>query len=387
MNFRDNFKQAAKELMSSLPDEEQEGAQVDVEEEDWRESPEISTVGEIVTVQSPMRLPLATVIAAEDSVRGNLRCSGGMELYGEVLGDIHSGGDMRLSGRLEGNATGQNMDIRSGLVKGDLNSSGAVQIDGSSVVLGNVRAEMLSLNGKIKGNLDVEGALVVEANGVVSGRINAGRITVQEGAIILGEVNIRSVDYRDLFPDEEDLFGRPTRRTPPPGDGGYYQEAVRPQAPSQPAQQSVQQPAQQPVQSPVAPPVQPAAPATPVAPAAPAAPEGGEAAPQKTVTPYNFGRANSDGTPEGQNTNPFVRQPQGGGQTPPTNPFGGNQGGQGVPPANPFGGNQPQSPYGGGQGVPPANPFGGQPQNPYGQQPQNPYGQQPPGGRGPGSQD
>ncbi len=62
-------------------------------------------------------------------------------------------------------------------------------MDRDSLILGDISAQYLDLNGKIKGNVDVGGKAEFKTDAVILGNITASTITVLDGATIQGYVN------------------------------------------------------------------------------------------------------------------------------------------------------------------------------------------------------
>lgn len=215
MGLKDNFRQAAKELMSTP---EQPTGRGPAEEPRYdhaeRPAPRMEREG-AYSAPTPRETPppsygetrfgpQRTVISADTVVQGSITSSCGVEIFGEVYGDVTSQEDLKLCGRLEGNVNSKDVALSGGKLKGDVAATGQVRIDGASIVLGNLQADTLTLNGKVKGDLDVAESLIMESDAAVLGRILAGRITMSDGAIIQGEVHIRTNELGGLFPD--DLF-------------------------------------------------------------------------------------------------------------------------------------------------------------------------------------
>jgi cytoskeletal protein CcmA (bactofilin family) len=74
-------------------------------------------------------------------------------------------------------------------MQGNISSKGQVQIDRDSLLLGDIAAQYLDLNGKVKGNVDVGGKAEFKTDAVILGNITASTITVLDGATIQGYVN------------------------------------------------------------------------------------------------------------------------------------------------------------------------------------------------------
>ena len=251
MGLRDNFRQAAKELMDGPEAARSRGSSQPrpepVQEEKPMFTPEpIPTPAftpEPVYVPDPPRTPepprdpyfsrsyepappqeLTTIIAPGTVIRGSVESNTSMELYGEVQGDIVTTKDLKLKGKIQGNATGGNVELYSIHMVGNVTASGTAMLDSESEVEGDVTAESLILNGKIQGDVQVSKRLSLEGSAIVIGRVAADRLSVDEGAIIQGEVLIgKSV----LPPKQQPAYAPPTRPMAPP-------QAVRPTMPPVP---------------------------------------------------------------------------------------------------------------------------------------------------------
>lgn len=167
---------------------------------------------------------LTTIIAPGTIIRGSVESDTSMELYGEVQGDIVTTKDLKLKGKIQGNATGGNVELYSIHMVGNVTASGTAMLDSESEVEGDVTAESLVLNGKIQGDVQVSKRLSLEGSAVIVGRVAAERLSVDEGAIIQGEILIgKSV----LPPKQQPAYAPPVRPAAPP-------QAARPAMPTVP---------------------------------------------------------------------------------------------------------------------------------------------------------
>lgn len=139
MGLRDNFRQAVKELVdgpesapsgvpahppapgSGLP--EAEGLQHQETDQDLKEWERFmnsynstqsgSTDGRFVEYTHPAEPKVeVSIIAPGTIVRGSIESECDLECYGEVQGDIVTTKDLRLRGKVQGNATGDNIELR-----------------------------------------------------------------------------------------------------------------------------------------------------------------------------------------------------------------------------------------------------------------------------------
>ena len=213
MNLKSNFKQAAQELWKGpkgLSNRENKAedkpdpdlnSQKDIsspetalpvvkrEQAEKRFIPKNSFAAEITTIPAQR-----TIIAPGDIVSGNLQCTGDIEIYGTVNGDITGKGNLAISGKQEGNASCCDITINKGEIKGDIIASGNMKVDGGSCIVGNITAGSMVFDGKIPGDLDIKSSLILNKNAVISGKIIAGSISVEDGANICGEIQIRSIN-------------------------------------------------------------------------------------------------------------------------------------------------------------------------------------------------
>lgn len=91
-------------------------------------------------------------------------------------GNIRSENDIRISGRLEGEAV----------------SKGRVIVTSSGSVKGNVKAADADVAGKFDGELHISGKLVLRASAEIIGDIHAKTLLVEEGAKISGNCKMSS---------------------------------------------------------------------------------------------------------------------------------------------------------------------------------------------------
>ena len=96
-----------------------------------------------------------------------------------ITGNVRSFANVTIDGSI---MTGASM-------QGNLASKGRVQMDRDTIILGDIAAQYLDLNGKIKGNVDIGGKAEFKTDAIVMGNITASTITVLDGATIQGYVN------------------------------------------------------------------------------------------------------------------------------------------------------------------------------------------------------
>ena len=130
-----------------------------------------------------------TVISRNTIIDGNIRSFANINIDGSVKGDVKITKNISVTGKVVGDIECNNSVMNGASMQGNIASKGQVQLDRDSILLGDISAQYLDLNGKIKGNIDVGGKAEFKTDAVVLGNITASTITVLDGATIQGYVN------------------------------------------------------------------------------------------------------------------------------------------------------------------------------------------------------
>lgn len=130
-----------------------------------------------------------TVISRNTIIDGNIRSFANINIDGSVKGDVKITKNINVTGKVVGDIECNNSIMTGASMQGNVASKGQVQIDRDSMLLGDITAQYLDLNGKVKGNIDVGGKAEFKTDAVILGNITASTITVLDGATIQGYVN------------------------------------------------------------------------------------------------------------------------------------------------------------------------------------------------------
>lgn len=130
-----------------------------------------------------------TVISRNTIIDGNIRSFANINIDGSVKGDVTITKNINVTGKDVGDIECNNSIMSGASMQGNIVSKGQVQMDRDSLILGDISAQYLDLNGKIKGNVDVGGKAEFKTDAVILGNITASTITVLDGATIQGYVN------------------------------------------------------------------------------------------------------------------------------------------------------------------------------------------------------
>lgn len=92
----------------------------------------------------------SSILGPELEIRGDVKVSGSLLIYGKVYGNIQS--------------------------------NGAVRTANGSVVNGNISAKEAAIGGKVDGDLDVENKVTLGDTSLLTGNLKAAILTIEEGA-------------------------------------------------------------------------------------------------------------------------------------------------------------------------------------------------------------
>lgn len=130
---------------------------------------------------------------AEDCVwEGALRSEGDVEISCMFRGDITARGCVTLHATMEGNVEAGTLTLSSCALTGNVVCGGTVIISRDSVVTGNVTAKDVRCAGQIAGDLLVSDTLALESTARITGDTTAGSISVAQGAVLCGGVEIKA---------------------------------------------------------------------------------------------------------------------------------------------------------------------------------------------------
>jgi len=91
-----------------------------------------------------------------------------------IKGDVIAEGNIRIDGKLEGT----------------LSSKAKVVVGNTGVISGDISCQTASIEGKVDGKIQVSELLSIKSSGSFKGDMDAGKLEVQQGAVIEGTVNM-----------------------------------------------------------------------------------------------------------------------------------------------------------------------------------------------------
>ena len=144
-----------------------------------------------------------TVISESAIITGELTVSGNVRMMGKIKGNLTATGNLEIDGKVIGNLSGNDVELKHCELKGDVNATGFTFMDKDSIMIGNLSAKEVTLDGKVKGDISASHKVYVRSNAVVVGNIKASIIAIDEGAALQGQVIIASKGNSGLDIGEE----------------------------------------------------------------------------------------------------------------------------------------------------------------------------------------
>lgn len=177
----------------------EESAGVSEEKDIVEESQIEESKGAEKTMEMGNRVVLdeTSVITTGMVVTGDLSTEGSLDVAGTVNGNIDALGKLNITGHVNGNSKAAEIYAENAKINGEIISEGAVKIESSTVIIGNITASSAAIAGAVKGDIDVKGPVVLDASAIVMGNIKSKSVQINNGAVIEG---MCSQCYADVSP-------------------------------------------------------------------------------------------------------------------------------------------------------------------------------------------
>lgn len=138
-----------------------------------------------------------TVITKGTVIAGDITTDAGLEIKGRVTGNVETSGKLVVSGSINGNSKATEVFLDGADIRGDITTEGSLKVADGSVIIGNIKASCAVVAGAIKGNIDVNGAVVLDSTAKVLGDITCKLVQINNGAVIEGNC---SQSYAEVSP-------------------------------------------------------------------------------------------------------------------------------------------------------------------------------------------
>lgn len=148
----------------------------------------------------------ATVISRSMVIVGEITSSGDIDIYGDVKGSIRTDGDIKATGKIVGDLSGNSFMLNGCTIQGNITAKGNVTIGQNTVVVGDIVAENVKINGKVKGNLVIGKMSEFLENALLAGDVRSQTISMSQGAKLHGNVSV-ALDSSQSEKEFNSIFG------------------------------------------------------------------------------------------------------------------------------------------------------------------------------------
>ena len=137
------------------------------------------------------------VITQGMNIQGDVSTQGSLDLVGAIVGNVSALGKLSITGMIRGNSKAAEIYAEGAQINGDVSSEGAVKVGQSTVIIGNITATSAVIAGAVKGDIDVRGPVILDGTAIVMGDIKSKYVQINNGAVIEG---MCSQCYADVNP-------------------------------------------------------------------------------------------------------------------------------------------------------------------------------------------
>ncbi len=93
--------------------------------------------------------------------------------------------------KVEGDFTGEGDLVIEGIVIGNLSTHNNLRIGTDAIVEAEVKAKNAYIAGRVKGNVTIKGKLELTGSGMILGNVKASELSVESGGIINGQLTMQ----------------------------------------------------------------------------------------------------------------------------------------------------------------------------------------------------
>lgn len=148
----------------------------------------------------------ATVISRSMVIVGEITSVGDIDIYGDVKGSIKTDGDIKITGKIIGDLSGNSLTLNGCTIQGNIVAQGNVIIGVNTMVVGDIIAENIKVNGKVKGNLTIGKMSEFMENALLAGDVKSQTISMSQGAKLHGNVSV-ALDSSQSEREFDSIFG------------------------------------------------------------------------------------------------------------------------------------------------------------------------------------
>ena len=199
------YKDFQNQLQAEVIDELKEIDAFDIIEDEQRVSVVDSCDESVFTKYSAADADVVSVISNGMVVDGNVSSDRQVTVSGRVNGNVASANDVKINGLVVGDLKAANIQLNDAKVHGNSKAAGKIIVDGSSIIVGNLSANDISVNSKVKGVITATSNVDFKESALVVGDVVTGAIHMDEGSRVNASIMLTNKNAVEISDDEFDL--------------------------------------------------------------------------------------------------------------------------------------------------------------------------------------
>jgi cytoskeletal protein CcmA (bactofilin family) len=130
-------------------------------------------------------------------IEGSIKSTSALSILGTINGNVVCESEVTINGNITGDVKASDLQLISGQINGNIECKNIITINKNSSVKGNIDGKSLNCNGRIDGNIKLSGSVALKENSVVIGDISSKKISMTEGAVCRGKLQIDFIDSQN----------------------------------------------------------------------------------------------------------------------------------------------------------------------------------------------
>ena len=129
------------------------------------------------------------IISEDTRIEGDVTTKGHLAIDGYVEGNVKAKGNIIVRGMIKGTIACDNLILENCNLVTEINATGQVSVKGGTIS-GKIKCKDISVNGTVNADIDASQSIALSSVAVVNGNIRAGRIGMEFGAILNGNISM-----------------------------------------------------------------------------------------------------------------------------------------------------------------------------------------------------
>lgn len=144
-----------------------------------------------------------TVISKSAVIDGDITTDSAVALNGRLNGNVTSKEDIGVSGLVVGQINGKNVNFQHAGIRGDVNADESVSVENGTIVVGNINAKTVNIDGKVKGEVQAVNSIDFRSQALMVGKVYTGSVRMDEKSRVNAAITL--VNQANDFVDDSEF--------------------------------------------------------------------------------------------------------------------------------------------------------------------------------------